>query len=96
MDLNSDKKQNKVIAPSDLVCDAVEATGDDRNRNFEIEEAKAGENLAWEEIRTEHIVQDEWIDFRRSAYRFPDGRVFEPFYSYSRRDYVVIVAADEE
>ena len=49
--------------------------------------------LAWEEIHTEHIVQDEWIDFRRSAYRFPDGTVFEPFYSYSRRDYVVIVAS---
>ena len=51
-------------------------------------------NLVWEEISTEHIVQDEWIDFRRSAYRFPDGSVFEPFYSYSRRDYVVIVASD--
>lgn len=54
------------------------------------------ESLTWEEIRTEHIVQDEWIDFRRSAYRFPDGTVFEPFYSYSRRDYVVIVASDED
>jgi len=54
------------------------------------------ENLEWEEISTEHIIQDEWIDFRRSAYRFPDGSVFEPFYSYSRRDYVVIVAIDEE
>lgn len=52
--------------------------------------------LAWEEISTEHIVQDEWIDFRRSAYRFPDGTVFEPYYSYSRRDYVVIVASDME
>ena len=53
------------------------------------------ENLAWEEVSTEHIVQDEWIDFRRSAYRFPDGTVFEPYYSYSRKDYVVIVATDE-
>lgn len=62
-------------------------------------EAAAGardeEKLAWEEISTEHIVQDEWIDFRRSAYRFPDGSVFEPYYSYSRRDYVVIAASDE-
>lgn len=58
----------------------------------------AGEKdaLAWEEVRTEHLVRDEWIDFRRSAYRFPDGSVFEPFYSYSRRDYVVIVASDTE
>ena len=52
------------------------------------------EALAWEELYTEHIVQDEWIDFRKSAYRFPDGSVFEPYYSYSRRDYVVIVASD--
>ncbi len=57
---------------------------------------KDQENLAWEEISREHIVQDEWIDFRRSAYRFPDGSVFAPFYSYSRRDYVVIVACDTE
>ncbi len=54
------------------------------------------ENLIWEEVSTEHIVQDEWIDFRKSAYRFPDGSVFEPFYSYSRRNYVVIAAADED
>lgn len=53
-----------------------------------------GSNLIWEEVSTEHIIQDEWIDFRRSAYRLPDGNVFEPFYSYSRRDYVVIVASD--
>ena len=54
------------------------------------------DNLAWEEIKTEHIVQDEWIDFRKSAFRFPDGSVFEPFYNYSRRNYVVIVASDTE
>lgn len=52
------------------------------------------EDLTWEEVMTEHIIQDEWIDFRRSAYRLPDGKVFEPFYSLSRRDYVVIVASD--
>ena len=51
-------------------------------------------DLAWEEISVEHVVQDQWIDFRKSAYRYPDGRVFEPFYSYSRKDYVVIVASD--
>ena len=56
----------------------------------------AREDLAWKEVKTEHIIQDEWIDFRRSAYQFPDGSVFEPFYTYSRRDYVVIVASDEE
>ncbi len=52
-------------------------------------------DIIWEEVSTEHIVQDEWIDFRKTAYRFPDGNIFEPFYTYSRRDYVVIIASDE-
>lgn len=52
--------------------------------------------LEWEETSCEHIIRDEWIDFRRSEYRMPDGTTFAPFYSYSRRDYVVIVATDEE
>lgn len=54
------------------------------------------DDLAWEEIKTKHIIQNEWIDFRESAYRFPDGKEFEPYYSYSRRDYVVIVATDTD
>ena len=53
------------------------------------------ENLIWEEISTEHIIQDEWIDFRRSAFRFPDGKIWQPYYSYTRRDYAVVVASDE-
>ena len=64
------------------------------NSDGAVEAADTRENLAWEEISTEHIVQDEWIDFRRSDYRFPDGKVFGPFYSYSRRDYCIIVASD--
>ena len=50
--------------------------------------------LSWEETKCEHVIRDKWIDLRRSSYRFPDGSSFEPFYSYSRRDYVVIVASD--
>ena len=52
--------------------------------------------LEWKEVRREHIIQDKWIDFRKSVYRFPDGTEYGPFYSYSRRDYVVIVATDPE
>ena len=59
-------------------------------------DGKIKDPLEWEEISCEHIVKDEWIDIRRSSYRFPDGSTFEPFYSYSRRDYVVIVASDTE
>ena len=57
---------------------------------------KIKDPLEWEEVSCEHIVKDEWIDIRRSTYRFPDGSTFEPFYSYSRRNYVVIVASDTE
>ncbi len=54
------------------------------------------EELKWEVVTEEHIIQDEWMDFRKVKYRFPDGSEFEPFYQYSRRSYVVIVATDEE
>ncbi len=52
--------------------------------------------LEWEELECEHIVQDEWIDFCRVRYRFPDGNEFSPYYRYSRRSYVVIVAKRED
>ena len=61
-----------------------------------IEEASDADALSWEEISTEHIIRNEWIDFRQCAFRFPDGTVFEPYYNYSRKDYVVIVASDTE
>ena len=54
------------------------------------------DQLMCEEVSCEHLIQDRWIDLRRSAYRFPDGRVFEPYYTYTRRDYAVVVASDEE
>lgn len=63
----------------------------DNNKN-----TPSDQELMWEEVCCEHIVRDEWIDFRKSAYRLPDGSIFEPFYSYSRRNFVVIVATDTE
>ena len=53
-------------------------------------------NLEWKLVSCEHVVEDEYIDFRKCAYELPDGTVFEPFYNYSRRDYAVIVATDED
>ena len=52
--------------------------------------------LAWEPIKTEHLVRDKWIDFRREEYLMPDGTTFSPFYNYSKRDYAVILAVTEE
>ncbi len=59
-------------------------------------EGREKDPLEWEEIKMEHVLKDKWIDIRRSVYRYPDGREFEPYYSYSRRDYVVVVASDTE
>lgn len=53
-------------------------------------------SIKWEEVNTEHAIRDKWIDFRKSSYRFPNGKVYEPFYSYSRKDYVVVVAEDAQ
>ena len=53
-------------------------------------------SLEWELVKSEQIVHDRWIDLQRVAYKMPDGTVFEPFYRYSRRSYVVVVAIDTE
>ncbi|MBQ3393273.1 MAG: NUDIX hydrolase [Lachnospiraceae bacterium] len=53
-------------------------------------------DLIWTPIREEHLIRDRWIDLRRMEYRFPDGKTFGPYYNYSRRSYVVILASDEE
>lgn len=67
------------------------------NQETEQPDGKADDrSLIWEEVSVEHLVQDEWIDFRRLSYRLPDGKVWEPYYNYSRRNYVVVVASDEE
>ena len=57
---------------------------------------KQDKDLIWKPVKVEHIVKDEWIDFRKVRYRYPDGREFEPFYQYSRRSYSVIVPVTED
>ena len=57
---------------------------------------EARDELAWVPLKTEHLVRDRWIDFRREEYLMPDGTTFSPFYNYSKRDYAVILASDEE
>lgn len=60
------------------------------------EAALSSDLLSWELVSTEHVINDEWLDLRRSEYRFPDGSTYAPYYTYSRRNYVVVVASDEE
>lgn len=53
------------------------------------------ESLVWEAIKISHLVEDKWIDFREVDYRLPDGKIGPPYYNYSRKDYVIVVATDE-
>ena len=52
-------------------------------------------NITWKKTRTETVLKDRWIDFKRRYYIMPNGEEIGPFYTYSKRDYVVIVATDE-
>ncbi|SEG25127.1 ADP-ribose pyrophosphatase [Butyrivibrio sp. Su6] len=52
-------------------------------------------NLVWRLKKEEHVVQDEWIDFRRNDYELPNGEVIGPVYNYSKHSFSLIVATDE-
>lgn len=52
--------------------------------------------LTWKLIKEEHVVQDEWIDFRRNEYKLPNDSVIGPVYNYSKHSFSLIVATDEK
>ena len=54
------------------------------------------DNLTWKLYKEEHVVQDEWIDFRRNIYELPDGTKIGPVYNYSKHSFAVIVALDDQ
>ncbi len=54
------------------------------------------ENLKWVKTKEKHLVRNQWIDFRESEWRFPDGVELGPFYTFTRKDYVVVVARCED
>ena len=51
--------------------------------------------LDFRERETKHFVENKWIDLREVFYTMPDGAISPPYYTYSRKNYVVIVATDE-
>ncbi len=53
-------------------------------------------DLNFTPFQTRHFAENKWIDLREVTYIMPDGTVSPPFYTYSRKNYVVIVAVDEE
>lgn len=53
------------------------------------------EKLKWKALKTEHLVNDQWIDFRKVTYEMPDGSVVSPYYTYSQNSYSVVVPYTE-
>ena len=51
--------------------------------------------LDLKEHSVKHFVENKWIDLREVWYDTPEGRVSGPYYTYSRKNYCVIVATDE-
>ncbi len=58
--------------------------------------SRRDDGLIWKKTEEKHLVNNRWIDFRESVWRFPDGMKIGPFYTFSRQDYVVIAARDED
>ena len=54
------------------------------------------DNLKWELVKEEHVIQDPWIDFRKNIYKLPNNAEIGPVYNYSKHSFVVIVAIDKE
>lgn len=54
------------------------------------------DEIKWKKISTEHIVQNKWIDFRGEKYIFPNGVESGYFYTFTKQNYVVIVAKNTE
>ena len=52
--------------------------------------------LKWNLSKEEHIIQDEWIDFRRNDYELPNGRIIGPVYNYSKHSFSLVVATDKD
>ena len=34
-------------------------------------------HLQWELVEEKHLINDEWIDFRVSSWRFPNGKIWK-------------------
>lgn len=54
------------------------------------------EELKWKLLSTSHPVKNQWIDLREETYRMPDGETAGPFYTFSRRNYAVVAALDQD
>ena len=54
------------------------------------------DDLSFREKEVRHLVENRWIDLREVRYTMPDGGISPPYYTYSRKNYCVIAATDEE
>ena len=57
------------------------------------DEETMDDSLKWNMLSFETVRKDEWIDFRANRCELPNGKVIEPFYTYRRNNFVVVVAS---
>ena len=53
------------------------------------------DGLRWKLKDEQHVIQDEWIDFRKNVYELPNGEEIGPVYNFSKHSFSLIVATDE-
>lgn len=54
------------------------------------------DHLEWKVLSTETVRRDEWIDFRANRCELPNGKIIDPFYTYRKCNFAVIVATTPE
>ena len=57
--------------------------------------AAKDDKLRWKLKNEEHVIRDEWIDFRKNIYELPNGEEIGPVYNFSKHSFSLIVATDE-
>lgn len=53
------------------------------------------ENIEWQEIDGEYVIENEWIRVKRTSFRLPTGVEVEDYYLVEKSDVVVVVLLNE-
>lgn len=51
---------------------------------------------SWKRLRSDTIISSPWITVSRNQYELPGGTVVDNYYVITRKDFVLVVARDEE
>lgn len=46
----------------------------------------------WKKVSEKQVILTNWLDLKQAAYQMPDGKIYQPFYRYHKRSFVVVAA----